>query len=286
VLAVAWGVRSAYFALTDGFSIANISSDHPDNPHFELPPLTADEKIAIDGILSQEFTYLGKGHHSYVFESQDKQYVIKFLKFRKYRHHPIYSWLPLPSSLHVLLNTKTDHKQAKRDLLLQSWKIAFTKLQTETQLLWIHLNRAKPLGRSLKVYNKCGIPYSINLDQHVFMIQKKVEVFGPYIKRAMSSGNIAQAKNLLEELIAMYQAEFQCGLLEDDRYIMRNMGFVDGKPIHLDVDKFREDLEIQMHPHLQHAHLLWKTTLLLEWLERRYPELASHLQQILPKASI
>lgn len=274
----AWGIKSAYFGLTDGFSIANISSEHPDDPRLEMAPLSALEAAEIDRALCQKFTYLAKGNHSYVFESQDGQYVIKFLQFQKYRHHPVVNWLPLPASLDEKRWHKTLHKQAKRDILLKSWKIAFTKLRKQTQLVFVHLNRALPLSKVLTVYNKCGLAYHLDLNQYVFMLQKKVDMFAPTLERYVVSDNVIAAKQLLDNLIDLYQVEYRQGIFEEDRYIVRNTGVVGDRPMHLDVDRFREDVAIQEQPHLQVQQLLWKTAYLLKWLEARYPELAVHLK--------
>lgn len=277
IWAVAWGAKTAYFALTDGFTLANISSDHPDNARLEIFPLAFEQEKQVKDALSQQFTYLAKGNHSYVFESQDGQYVIKFLQFQKYRHHPLISWLPLPASLNDYLQKRTAHKEAKRDLLLKSWKIAFTQLKEESQLIYVHLNRDKPLNMMLKVYNKCGIPYQIDLSQHVFMLQRKVEMLKPTMDHLLSIDNLPAAKKLLDGMLEMYQKEYQLGLYEEDRYILRNTGVVGAMPMHLDVDRFREDPAISQNRPWQMQQLLWKTELLGRWLNEYSPELADHL---------
>lgn len=273
-----WGIKTAYFALTDGFSISNISSVHPDDSLLTIAPLADAEVDEVNTALSQEFTYLAKGNHSYVFESADKKYVIKFLQFQKYRHHPLINCLPLPAVLDEKRLKKTLHKEEKRDALLKSWKIALTKLREQTQLVFVHLNRAEPIDKTLIIHNKCGLTYHLDLNQFVFMLQRKVDLFPEALEVLVSDGNMEAAKLLLNGLLDLYISEYQMGLFEEDRYIVRNTGVFEGRPMHLDIDRFREDDALKI-PAQQVLQLQWKTTYLLKWLDKLHPELAQHLKE-------
>lgn len=275
-----WGAKTAYFALTDGFSVANITSEHADNPELAIAVLTDVEAAEVNQALSQEFSYLAKGHHSYVFESADKNYVIKFLKFQKYRHHPLVSYLPLPTLLDKNHLKRTVHKEKKRDVLLKSWKTAFTRLKEQTQLIYVHLNRTEPLGKTLTVRNKCGLTYRLDLDHYVFMLQKKVDLLPEALTKLVSKGDMPSAKKVLDNLLNLYSFEFEQGLFEDDRCVVRNTGVLNHVPVHLDIDRFREDDRLR-DPTQQSLHLQWKTTHLVKWLEDRYPELAEHFKESL-----
>src|SRR5262245_49798043 len=76
-IAVTYGGGRLYYRLTDGFVESNIMYDVPKDPRWQTVTLTGYEKEALAAILSQPFYYLGKGCQSYVFASQDGQYVIK-----------------------------------------------------------------------------------------------------------------------------------------------------------------------------------------------------------------
>lgn len=276
---VLWGIKTTYFTLTDGFTIANITSLHSDSQVLDVGPLTSLEEQEINEVLSQEFNYLAKGNHSYVFESDDGKYVIKFLQFQKYRNHPLINFLPLPASLDAIRQKKTIHKEEKRDTLLASWKTAFTRLREETQLVYVHLNRSKPINKTIKIYNKCGLPYEIDLNKHVFMLQKKVNMLAPILEKFIANDDLNGAKRMLDALLELYKKGYGMGLYEDDRYILRNTGVINDRPIHLDIDRFRENPELKENLGLQRAHLAWKTELLVKWLEKKYPELSTHLKE-------
>lgn len=276
--AVIWGIKFAYFELTDGFSIANISSDHMDDPRWEIPPLSDSETQEVQKALSQDYHYLGKGHQAYVFESADSNYVIKFLKFQKYRHHPIVRALPVPPPFSHTLEKQALHKIDKRDALFASWKIAFTKLKDETQVIFIHINREQPFGKNLTLYNKVGIPYRLNLGDYVFMLQRKAEMFSDVLAHHQKNGDVRSSKELLDGLIALYQSEYNQGLFEEDRYIVRNTGVLANKPIQIDTGRLRENEDYKDSDKQKQA-ILWKTSLLQAWLDENYPDLGRYFKQ-------
>jgi hypothetical protein len=285
VVLVSWGVKVAYFELTDGFSVANISSAHKDDPQWEIPALSTMDAQEVENALNQKYHYLDKGHQAYVFESEDSKYVLKFLKFQKYRHHPMVQALPLPASLNEKRQKQTLHKEDKRDALFKSWKIAFTKLKDETQVLFIHINRTPHLEKEITLYNKIGIAYHLNLADYVFMLQRKAELFADVIERDMKNGNSESAKELLDGLVALYQNEYRQGLFEEDRYIVRNTGVYLNKPIQIDTGRLRED-ESYKDPKRQAKEILWKTVLLQDWLDENYPELATYFKHVISDRTV
>src|SRR5690349_15990834 len=93
--------------LTHGFRIGKLHLDFPYQPQWEI---ACDP--AIERILRQPFTFLGKGSQSYVFESQDGQTVVKLFRFDR------------PDAIQ----------------LFDACKLAYDSLRDETGLLYIHLN--------------------------------------------------------------------------------------------------------------------------------------------------
>lgn len=71
-----------YYAITAGFTISNITSDFAYNEKWDMLSLSNLEKERVNQILAQKFSYLGKGCQSYVFLSEDGEYVLKFVKIR------------------------------------------------------------------------------------------------------------------------------------------------------------------------------------------------------------
>lgn len=272
----AWTAKSIYYEQTDGFSLSNITSEKYPDENWRVPPLNTADTDEVNLALSQEYRYLGKGHQAYVFESKDSRYVIKFIKFQKYRHHPLYAMVPLPETYEKDRFKHTLHKQDKRDALFKSWMIAHTKLKDETQVLFVHIDRTDSFGKELTLYNKSGTRYQINLGEHVFLLQKKVDLFEDVLAHQMQQGDIESSKQLLDGLLDLYLKEFRQGLYEEDRYIVRNTGVLDNRPIQIDTGRLREDHSLK-DTRKQAEVMLWKTTLLKEWLKETYPDLEVHL---------
>ncbi len=273
---IAWGGKTAYYARTDGFSLANITSEKYDGSQWAVPPLDVSEADEINQALNQEYKYLGKGHQAYVFESQDSRYVLKFIKFQKYRHHPLFAMLPLPDSFEKDRSKQTLHKQDKRDALFKSWKIAHTKLKEETLVQFVHIDLSDGFNKTVTLQNRSGNRYDVNLGDYVFLLQKKVDLFEDVLASQMKKADVASAKELLDGLLDLYMNEFRQGLYEEDRYIVRNTGVLDNKPIQIDTGRLRENEDLK-DPKKQAEIMLWKTTILKEWLGETYPELEAHL---------
>ena len=85
----------------------------------ENPP----DSEEIKKILSQKFTYLGRGYQSYVLVSKDHQYVLKLAPRFHYCLHPLVQQFHLPSFLESIRNKKIARKQAKRDKYFSANKI-------------------------------------------------------------------------------------------------------------------------------------------------------------------
>ena len=80
-----YGAGRLYYRVTAGFTIGNITSDFTHRKEWEIDPISNDEKNQLKKIFSQKFRYLGKGCQSYVFASDDGAYVLKFVKYQRFR---------------------------------------------------------------------------------------------------------------------------------------------------------------------------------------------------------
>ena len=183
--------------------------------------------------------------------------------------------LTLPESLDKDRAKQLLHKQDKRDALFKSWKIAHTKLKDETLVKFIHLDLSDGFTKTVTLYNKSGTRYDVNLGEYVFLLQKKVDLLEDALANQMKNGDVASAKELLDGLLDLYVKEFRQGLYEEDRYIVRNTGVLENKPIQIDTGRLRESEELK-DPKKQAEIILWKTVLLKEWLGETYPELEAH----------
>lgn len=283
-LVMIYGGIRLYFYATDGFSVANITTHLANNPAWEMRPLTYQEQDEANNALSQTYRYWAKGHQAYVFISEDEKYVLKFLKFQRIRVDPWLANLPYPSFMNSWVQEKVDHKNNKLMELFKSWKIAFENLKDETALLMVHLNKTDHLNQQIKIVDPIGISHSLNLDDAVFLLQKKADLMCPQIQQWMSSNKKEDAQKMISSMLALYISEYQRGLGENDQHILRNMAILDDKPVHIDLGRFVKDEHLK-NPKVYRNELVYKLLKFRIWLQTNFPELADYLTKELEKAA-
>lgn len=272
-----YGLGRLYFQLTGGFRIANITSDFTHQPQWEVRPLIASEEADFTKALQQPYFYLGKGCQSYVFASQDGQYVIKFFKYQRYR---LQSWLvyfpPLPAIVKYR-HEKLEKKWEKLNGFVKSWKVAFENLKQETGLLFVHLNKTATLHQNLIINDKIGQQHVIDLDQMEFCIQRRADLLCDALIEHKKKEDLAGAQQLIHKLLNLILSEYSRGLADNDHALMQNTGVVQGNPIHIDVGQFVFNDAIKQ-PAIFHQELLTKTYKFKMWLRDNYPEVAEYLE--------
>jgi len=94
----------------------------------------------INDILDQKFRYLSKGCQTYVFESEDKNYVIKFVRYHRYT---IPMWLNISSFATDYKNIRLYYKSKLLNDSLNSYRIANEHLKDETATIYVHLQKTR-----------------------------------------------------------------------------------------------------------------------------------------------
>lgn len=277
ILTGLYGIGRLYFRLTGGFTIANITSDFPYNPEWEVRPLLVSENEEFETALNQPYYYLGKGCQAYVFESQDRKYVIKFFKYQRYRLTPWLAYAPPLPAIVQYRKEKLEKKWTKLDGFVKSWKIAFEHLKDETGLVFVHLNKSDNLQKSLLITDKIGRQHLVNLDDMEFCIQKRADMLCTTLLRYKENGELVNSKELISNLLALIVSEYHRGLADNDHALMQNTGVAEGKPIHIDVGQFVLNEQIK-DPEVYNQELFTKTYKFKIWLREFYPELADYLE--------
>lgn len=277
-LILLYGVGRLYFYFTDGFSVSNIASTFSPSPSRETRALSPYEKQHVDYILSQKFTYLGKGCQSYVFLSEDKNYVLKFFKYQRFYIQPWMESLSFIPFIKSYKEKKLAKKHEKLNRFFVAWKVAFDELQKETGLVFVHLNKTSDLNKTLSFTDKMGFSYNVNLDDMEFMVQKKAEMLCPYLKKLIDQKKLPEAKLFLNRLTALISSEYSRGFADHDHALMQNTGVFDNMPIHIDVGQFAKD-ETAKDSQVFKQHLFNKMYKFRAWLAKESPELNHYLEQ-------
>lgn len=256
--------------------MSNIEAQIPYNAKWDIHLLSPNEKDEVGRALRQPFTYLGKGCQAYVFASADGNYVIKFLKYQRFRPQ---TWIDLFTFVPFIADyqfAKTEEKNEKLNKVFTSWKIAFEVLKNETGVIYVHLNKTHEWNQSLAIRDKLKLEHQVNLDQTEFLLQRRAIMLCPAIDQLVANSQNEEAELLIDRLLTMLLIEYARGYADNDHALMQNTGVLDGFPIHVDVGQFIHNVSVQA-PKVYKQELYDKTYLFHRWLKQHHPHLASHL---------
>lgn len=273
-----YGAGRLYYRLTDGFMESNIVYDVPQELRRDTRPLSQENKRALDAILAQEFHYLGKGCQSYVFSSQDGNYVLKFFKYQRFRPQAwldAFAFIPLVDSYRL---DKIAKKKRKLDNVLTSWKMAYEELQPETGVIYVHINKSGDWQKNLVIYDKLGLRHEIDLNGIEFMVQKRARMLCPELLRMKQNHDLGDAKAHIDSLLSLLLSEYQRGYADNDHALMQNTGVYAFTPIHIDVGQFVKN-PIAADPNVYNQELFNKMWKFRIWLRQNYSELADYTDQ-------
>ena len=236
---------------TQGFSLLRIGRAESAQSATHLP-----EGVQ-NAIFDQPFHYLGRGGQAFVFASADGKYVIKFLR----RHF-------------TLSKSREERLKKKWERDAKSYQLAFEELQKESGLLYVHLYKSDSLQKKLKIVSPIHISHEVDLDTSVFLLQKRAEPALVYLERLIQSGQHALAQEALNALVDAIKDRCQKGIIDEDPRLHKNSGFLEGKPLFLDVGRLRRLPAIETR-----AELVRCTARLTLWLQEKDPRLAAYLQK-------
>ena len=222
---------------TKGFRFHHLLSDLPNDPKWEFPPLSQTELATLNEKLSQPFHFLGKGGWCYAFLGEDQETVLKF-----YRH----THLDLPSLFNSFsfqkLLLKSDRIEPEspyfQEFNFNSCKLLFTLFKERTGLLYAHLNKTTSLHPIATLIDPIGVRHKIDLNATEFLVQKKAELLIPHFSRLIENQNREEAKRSLDDLLDLLTSFYALGVVDLDKGLRNNFGFLDNRAIAIDISSF------------------------------------------------
>lgn len=277
IVLLVFGGYQLLLELRDEFSLNNITLELPEHPEWRIPASTAEEQSELNKILDQPFVYLGKGHQVYAFESADQRYVLKLVKFTYLKPATYLNFLPN----WTFINNYKDHlargKRMRIDRVFAGYRIAYEMDKENSGLIYIHLMPTTTLNKTIILKNRLGQTYSVNLDQHAFILQKKAIATRTIIQNLLNRHDIAQAKERFRAILDLYIKDYQKGLYDNDHNVMYNTGFAGNQAMRLDAGRLKFDPNAP-NPEFIKADLnkiVYKR--IRRWLKAYYPQYADEL---------
>lgn len=228
----------------------------------DLPSSNADQLVLLESIFEKPFTYLDRGKQSFVFISYDKKYVLKFFDARAVQS-PNYFFFSKEND---------DSLERKKERLFDGYRLAYDQDRENTGLLFVQLGASIKHKLQATVYDRFGFKHVIDLSEVPFVIQKKATPTRKLITSLLQKGNVASAKSYFRKIIDMYVEEYKRGICDLDHNFMYNTGFVDGKPIRIDVGRLCYDEKVKNDEVFSKDLEKIAIQRIGEWTKRHFPQ--------------
>lgn len=269
-----------YYRLTDDFRLANIHYRLPFEIPWQASPLTEEEHRQLTDIFDQKYSYVGKGAQCYAFVSKDGQYVLKFFKFKHLKPNFLIETLPSIPPFKKYKESCIERKKRKLIGVFNGYDLAFRENRQISELIYLHLLPSQNLHLTATVIDKLGWERKINLDDVVFLVQKKGETLRTRLRHLLKQHQLEKAKQTMGKILDMYMSEYKRGIYDHDHGVMHNTGFIGEQPFHLDVGKLNHDVrmkEVEFYK-ADLAHVIWKMD---AWIKGSFPEYYSEFTSFL-----
>jgi hypothetical protein len=215
-----------WHALRDGFDVRRITTVFPKGVPAPIPGEVLSK-------IDQSFSYLARGRQSFVFVSEDGQYVLKLprsdlpkLPFWKRSLFPERSW-----------RASFEKKELRRKRALDSFELAYTQLKEETGLVYLHLARTEG-SHEVEIVDRIGRRHRVCLDKTLFFLQKRYPLAFPELKSRLEKGDEEGVKTFLNAFLDMVLLRAKKGIFNSDSEFLMNFGIDQNRIYQIDIGSF------------------------------------------------
>ena len=267
--AALWGYNKA----NHNFYVSNITLKHW-VPLEHSPSNTADETKEAQAILHQPFKYLAKGRQSFIFESEDKKYVLKFIKCQRINVSDTYEKFPLPAFLDKKRKNNLLERDDRLKRMFTSMALAKDPLKELTGILYLHITPTQELQKTVTLIDRLGFSHSVVIDSVPFILQKKADKVFPVLKKLMKAKDTKGLKVRLDQLINLFVQRASLGIIDPDKGLLtrNNIGFIEDRAIYIDLGTFKRSAKSASRKYL--APDLKKLAPIVRWLKSHDKQLA------------
>ena len=159
------------------------------------------------------FHYLAMGKHTYAFISEDKKWVLKFLRYHKFKPH---FWKRLSFFSKDKREKDILQRNERLSFLLQSHVIASTYLKEETGLIYYQ----EPLAKDslvVTLVSGLGREKKVDVNQYGFVLQKYFPLYGEKLSKLLEKKEPELIQKLFSSYFEVIAARFGKGFVNKDR---------------------------------------------------------------------
>ncbi len=257
---------------TRGFRLAKIR----DNLAPDQVWLPADSHLPCP-LLQQRYFFLSRGLQSFVFASEDGEYVIKIFNNRHSFFAKAFNALSTCPIIGTWAKKRALYHQLKWKQAFTSYRIAHEMLREEAAIIYTHLDPTNHLPSSLLLIDCLQIPHSIDPNKTGFILQRRCPSFYSMLLQYIESNETDQAQQALDALIDLFLLKYQKGIADNDPLIRTNYGFLEGRPVQIDLGPFSLNPALK-DPQLYQPELRKTLQSLKNWLNLHDQSLADYLE--------
>lgn len=229
-------------------------------------------------LFDQKFYFLDKGCQAYVFESEDKKHVIKFLRHHKYRAH---FWMRFAFLSKYVNEYKKHYVESKKERIkrnFSSYILSLAELKDLTQVEYVHLDTTEHIAKKICLIDRFGQKTYVDLDKAHFVVQKKAENLQALLLKAYSEKKYDLAHNLIDKYFVLLTKRILKNVINSDRSgFIRNTALFGEDVIEIDVGGYVKNENLSTKNGFEEEYNKFAFRL-NRWARRKTPHIAKYIQ--------
>jgi hypothetical protein len=225
---------------THGFRLGKMALDLYSNPAWDVAPPSLETLSTVQQMLNRPLRYLSHGAQSFVFETEDRQFIVKLFRYDQ-RVHPWREWL----RSHLLGKPKRLRHDEKIHRLFVAAKIAYEKAPDLTGLYYVHLNQTHELLPTAHLIDRLGRSYHLDMNRYRFAIQHHARPFQEVVQEAIATKDVPKCERLLASFASLLNERGRRQIRNSDTKVAPNFGFWGETAIEWDFGNYWIDPQMQ-----------------------------------------
>jgi hypothetical protein len=237
-------LTKGYQLFTHGFRIDKVFVNLDDFYHWNVVTTAEDEAKALK-IFDQKFYYLDKGCQAYVFQSEDKKYVLKLMRYHRYKLPFWMEFITFTRKGEAYYKNRCDHRQKAFYNTMRSYLIANNHLKEDTGSIYLHLNKTNHLLKKVEIVDKARKSFYLDLDGSGFLLQGKVRTLPSVMKEFVKNKDEEMVKKTILSFLNMVDRMMRQKIVNKDYNCVKNSGYFDKRVIGMDLGSYFWDENLE-----------------------------------------
>lgn len=261
-----------------GFRLGKTACDLPLNPEWSVGEISLELEAQIQAIFARPFSYLSHGGQSFVFESENKEFILKLFRASTKPH-------PWRNRLRRLIydGKKRLDPEEKIKRLFSACKLAYEQASDLTGLVYIHLNSTDKMLPVIVLRDSLRRVHTIDLNRCYFALQRKGKPIRDVFSETVKNNDKKRFLQLTQSFVSLLKERTQRKLCNSDTKVGPNFGFLDDCAIEWDFGNYYIDEQLE-DPTYRNKEIRVFFEHLQSYLKRISPNWSQESEQIFERA--